>query len=145
MLNQIKRNNRIYKKKVLGRGIGSGKGGHTVGRGSKGQSSRTGHKSLIFFEGGNVPLYKRLPKYHGFKSLNKVDVQPVNVTQLQEAFEANDVVNLNTLKEKKLIKQRAVAAKILGVGEITKPLTIEGLSVSESAKSKILASKGSIK
>ena len=62
------RKNRIKKAKRLGRGYGSGVGGHTVGRGTKGQKSRSGHKSLQFFEGGNVPFFRRMPKYKGFNN-----------------------------------------------------------------------------
>ncbi|NCA93169.1 hypothetical protein EOM82_08040, partial [bacterium] len=60
------------KAKRIGRGYGSGVGGHTVGRGAKGQKSRSGHKSLVMFEGGNVPFYKRMPKYKGFNAANKI-------------------------------------------------------------------------
>ena len=73
-----KRNNRIMKGKRLGRGYGSGVGGHTVGRGTKGQKSRTGHKSLEFFEGGNVAFFRRMPKYRGFNQSMKIENDVVN-------------------------------------------------------------------
>lgn len=145
MLSTLKRTNRTYAGKRVGRGYGSGKGGHYSGRGGKGQTARTGHKSTLFFEGGNVPLFRRLPKYRGQANNMKVVASAVNVSQLEKIFANGDVVTLEVLREKNLIRKNVKAAKILGVGELTKKLSIEGLSVSESAKKKILACKGSVK
>lgn len=146
-LTTLKRNNRINPKKRLGRGYGSGKGGHTVGRGQKGQKSRTGHKSTIMFEGGNVNLYRRMPKYRGWKNrvFDQKKYEPVNVGQLEIAFDDGKVVNLESLKEKKLVKSSTKLVKVLGMGELKKSLIIEGLILSETAKKKILAVKGEVK
>jgi len=147
MLNNLKRNNRIKSKKRLGRGYGSGKGGHTVGRGQKGQKSRAGHKSLIMFEGGNVPFFRRMPKYRGQKNkvLNNEEFEVVNVSALDKAFKSGEIVNKQSLAEKKLIKKGSKLVKILGSGELTKKLTVQGIKLSSSAKEKVLASKGIIK
>ena len=147
MLKDIKRNNTIKSKKRLGRGYGSGKGGHTVGRGQKGQKSRSGHKSLIMFEGGNVPLFRRMPKYRGQKNivLNKTENEVVNVGALDKAFKEGETVDKKALKSRKLIKAGSKNVKILGFGDLTKKLTIQTIKVSDSAKKKILAQKGTIK
>ncbi|MBI2357159.1 50S ribosomal protein L15 [Candidatus Dojkabacteria bacterium] len=139
-----KRNNRTLATKRIGRGYGSGVGGHTVGRGTKGQKSRSGHKSTVFFEGGNRPFFSRIPKFKGFKS--RADkYQPVNLNVIEEEYEVGDTVNLETLKDKNLIKKTTSLVKILGVGEITKKITFESLKISETAKSKIEKAGGSIK
>lgn len=146
MLNRIpKRTNRTYKRKRIGRGYGSKVGGHTVGRGTKGQLSRTGHKSMQFFEGGQLPFYKKVPKYRGFKKSDKLNVQAVNVSVLDVEYKDGDVVSFKSLADKGLIKKNVDDIKILGNGELSKKITVEGLSVSESAKKKILDKKGSIK
>ncbi|MBU1119898.1 50S ribosomal protein L15, partial [Patescibacteria group bacterium] len=93
------------KGKRIGRGYGSGVGGHTVGRGSKGQKSRTGHKSLVFFEGGNVAFFRRMPKYKGFNQSRKIENDAVNVNTLEKEFKAGEVVSVDTLKEKGIIKK----------------------------------------
>lgn len=140
-----KRKNRKSKAKRLGRGYGSGVGGHTVGRGTKGQKSRTGHKSTLFFEGGNVPFFRRVPKYKGFKRNMKVSYQPVNVSVLSEEFKAGEKVTLESLKNKGIIKKKVENVKVLGNGNIDKKLNIEGLAVSKTAQEKILEKDGSIK
>lgn len=139
-----KRINRKYSAKRLGRGYGSGVGGHTVGRGTKGQKSRSGHKSTVFFEGGNRPFYSRIPKYKGFKS--RADkFHPVNLNIIEDEFKAGELVNLESLKEKGLVKKRTKLVKILGFGELTKKITFEGLKISETAVAKIEKAGGSIK
>ena len=140
-----KRKNRKKKGKRLGRGYGSGVGGHTVGRGTKGQKSRTGHKSLVAFEGGNVPFYKRMPKYKGFKSISKINTQVINVDTLAENFRKGAKVNAEVLKEKGLVRKNAKNIKILGRGEIEKNLIIEDLKVSPTALEKIEKAGGSVK
>lgn len=142
--NLPKRNKRVMKKKRIGRGYGSGSGGHTVGRGVKGQTSRSGHKSMVMFEGGNVPFYRRMPKYRGFTNVQKVVSQPVNLNVLEENYKAGETVSLETLREKGLIRKNTKSVKILGNGEIKKKLVISGLSLSEVAKEKVLSAKGSI-
>ena len=140
-----KRNNRTMKGKRLGRGYGSGVGGHTVGRGTKGQKSRTGHKSLVFFEGGNVAFFRRMPKYKGFNQSRKIENSPVNVEVLAKNFKDGDVVSTDVLKEKGIVKKNSEAVKILGKGEITIKLNINGIAVSSSAREKIEKVGGTIK
>lgn len=140
-----RRNKRKLSAKRIGRGYGSGVGGHTVGRGTKGQKSRTGHKSTVFFEGGNVPFFRRIPKYRGFKRTLKVHFEPVNVSTLEQEYKAGETVSLESLKEKGLIRKRSENVKILGNGEISKKLKISGLPISEVAKDKVLSAGGSVK
>jgi large subunit ribosomal protein L15 len=140
-----KRNNRTMKGKRIGRGYGSGVGGHTVGRGSKGQKSRTGHKSLEFFEGGNVAFFRRMPKYKGFNQSRKIENDAVNVNTLEKEFKAGEVVSVDTLKEKGIIKKNSQGVKILGKGEIKIKINIEGVAVSAAAKEKIVKAGGTIK
>jgi large subunit ribosomal protein L15 len=142
--NITKRTKRVGKAKRLGRGYGSGVGGHVVGRGMKGQKSRSGHKSLVFFEGGNLPFFKRIPKYKGFKRHNKVKFQSVNLSVLEENYKANEAVTIESLQEKGLVRKRTKYVKILGNGEVTKKIKIVGLPVSKSASDKVLAAGGSI-
>jgi len=139
-----RRTNRKLPSKRIGRGYGSGVGGHTVGRGTKGQKSRSGHKSTIFFEGGNVPFFRRIPKYKGFKRNNKIEYQPVNLDVLNSSFNDGEVVSVEELKNKKLIRKRTAHVKVLGYGDLTKKLKIQGLLLSKTANEKILAVGGSI-
>ncbi len=142
--NLPKRKNRIYKSKRLGRGYGCGVGGHTVGRGTKGQKSRSGHKSMLFFEGGNVPFFRRMPKFRKFFQGTKQMFTPVNVKSIEDNFKDGDIISIETLKEKKLIKARGKNVKILGFGEIKKSVTVKSLKMSNVVKEKILAAKGKI-
>lgn len=139
------RKNRTKGGKRLGRGYGSGVGGHTSTRGSKGQKSRAGHKSLIFFEGGNVPFFRRMPKFAGFNRAKKVEATAINLDIIEKNFKDGDTVSLETLKKKALIAERTVSVKILGDGEITKKIEVSGLPASENAKTKIQKAGGSIK
>jgi large subunit ribosomal protein L15 len=140
-----KRKNRKMKAKRLGRGYGSGVGGHTVGRGTKGQKSRTGHKSLVAFEGGNVPFFRRMPKLKGFKSRSKINTQVVNVATISKNFKSGEKITVEKLKEKGFIRKNAQEVKILGKGDITKKVSIEGIKISPSAKEKIEKAGGSVK
>ncbi len=140
-----RRNKRKSKSKRVGRGYGSGVGGHTAGRGTKGQKSRSGHKSTVFFEGGNVPFFRRIPKYRGFKRPYKTHFEPVNISVLEEEFKAGETVSLESLKGKGLVRKRTENVKILGNGEISKKLKISDLPISEVARDKILAAGGSVK
>ena len=145
-LNSIpKRKNRVMPGKRIGRGYGSGVGGQTVGRGTKGQKSRAGHKSTRFFEGGNVPFFRRMPKYKGFNQPQKVEAQAVNLEVLDKEFKDGDLVNLESLVSKGIARKNSKVVKILGKGEITKKLKVEGLKISESAIEKIKKAGGSIK
>ena len=135
-------NNRekINKSKIrVGRGIGSGKG-KTSGRGVKGQKSRSG-VAIKSFEGGQMPLYRRLPK-RGFKSLNKNITAVLNLSKIQNIVDKpqNKIANtldLKILKEKKLVNKKFQKLKILGAGEIKKNLEISAHFASKQALSKI--------
>ncbi len=140
-----RRNNRKMKGKRLGRGYGSGVGGHTSTRGSKGQKSRAGHKSLVAFEGGNVPFFRRMPKIAGFNKSNKIEVTAINLEVLEKNFKDGDTVSLETLKKKALIAQKTTSVKILGDGDITKKITVSELPASQSAQEKIQKAGGLIK
>ncbi len=135
------------KKKIrVGRGIGSGKG-KTSSRGHKGQKSRSG-VAIKSFEGGQMPLYRRLPK-RGFKSLNKDIIAILNLSKIQNILDKpkNDIKNnldLKILKEKKLINKKFKKLKILGSGEIKKNLEISAHFVSKQALSKIEKAGGKI-
>ena len=138
---------KINKKKIrVGRGIGSGKG-KTSSRGHKGQKSRSG-VAIKSFEGGQMPLYRRLPK-RGFKSLNKNMTAILNLSKIQKILDKskNDIKNildLKILKEKKLINKKYKKLKILGTGEINKNLEISAHFVSKQALSKIEKAGGKI-
>ena len=128
------------KRKRVGRGDSSGYG-RTAGRGEKGQSSRSGSSRRLHFEGGQTPLFRRLPK-RGFKSRNHKDYTVVNLRDLEEIFNANDVVDTAILLEKSVIPKLKYGLKILGSGDITKPLTIKADHFSVTAKTKIEAAGG---
>lgn len=140
-----RRINRKNKSKRLGRGYGSGVGGHTATRGTKGQKSRAGHKSLQFFEGGNVPFFRRMPKSRGFKKTDKIEATTINLDILEKGFNAGDTVSLESLKEKKLIAKKVENVKILSNGEITKKIVLENIPASQTAREKILKAGGTIK
>lgn len=131
------RKNRIKKSKRLGRGYGSGVGGHTVGRGTKGQKSRAGHKSLQFFEGGNVPFFRRMPKYKGFNRKFKIEAEVVSIGTLDKHFESEDTITSETLKKKGIVRKNASKIKILGNGETKKKFILENLELSKTAKEKL--------
>ena len=138
---------KINKKKIrVGRGIGSGKG-KTSSRGHKGQKSRSG-VSIKSFEGGQMPLYRRLPK-RGFKSLNKNNTAILNLSKIQQIIEKSknnikDSLDLKILKEKKLINKKFSKLKILGTGEIKKNIEISAHFASKQALSKIEKAGGKI-
>lgn len=119
----------------IGRGEGSGKGG-TSGRGHKGQKSRSGSGPYIGFEGGQLPLYRKLPRWKGFKNFFKVRYNCLNLDSIDSKFKDGDVVNLDSLKETGLIKKDCLV-KVLGKGEIKKKLIIQAHKFSEEAKEKI--------
>ena len=121
-----------------GRGHGSGND-KTAGKGHKGQKARSG-APRIGFEGGQMPLYRRLPK-RGFKNRNTLDIEAININEL-EKFENDTVVTIELLMENGVIKSPKDGVKILGNGELTKKLTVKANAFSESAKSKIEALGG---
>ena len=118
--------------------------GKTAGRGMNGQKSRAGGGKGPRFEGGQTPLAMRLPKLPGFKNRNRVEYLPVNVSRLEEKFEAGDVVDGESLKAKGIIKHADALVKVLGDGDITKALTVKVDKVSASAKAKIEAAGGKV-
>ncbi|HOO27900.1 MAG TPA: 50S ribosomal protein L15 [Lachnospiraceae bacterium] len=121
-----------------GRGHGSGNG-KTAGKGHKGQKARSG-APRVGFEGGQMPLYRRLPK-RGFKNRNSKEIIAVNMSVL-EMFEDGATVSVDTLKEKGIVKNPRDGVKILGNGELTKKLTVQANAFSASAKEKIEALGG---
>jgi large subunit ribosomal protein L15 len=123
----------IHKKRRVGRGNGSG-WGKTCGRGSDGQNSRSGGGVRPGFEGGQMPLIRRLPK-RGFTNIFRKEFLPVNVSALESFTEAE--ITLELLKQKGLIKSTNVKVKILGNGELTKKLLVKAHAFSKSAKEKI--------
>ncbi|MEI6055018.1 MAG: 50S ribosomal protein L15 [Lentisphaerota bacterium] len=129
-----------HRRKRVGRGDASG-WGKTAGRGDKGQSSRSGSGYRPYFEGGQIPLFRRLPK-RGFKSLNPNIYTVINVASLEEAFNAADTVDKAVLHAKNLIPKKKRSLKILGNGDITKALTVKANFFSATAKSKIEAAGG---
>ncbi|HVJ47518.1 50S ribosomal protein L15 [Desulfitobacterium sp.] len=127
--------------KRLGRGIGSGTG-KTAGRGHKGQNARSGGGVRPGFEGGQIPLARRMPK-RGFTNIFKKEYVILNVRDL-ERFDNNAVVNYESLFELGLIKTIKDGVKILGTGEITKALTVKVDKVSPAAAEKIVAAGGKV-
>jgi len=126
--------------KRLGRGIGSGLG-KTGGRGVKGQNSRSGGGVRRGFEGGQMPLYRRLPKF-GFTSRKSLVTTEIRLSDLMKV--EGDVVDLNSLKAANVISSQIEFAKIMLAGEINKPVTIRGIRVSKGAKTAIEAAGGKI-
>jgi large subunit ribosomal protein L15 len=137
--------------KRVGRGLGSGKGRYS-GRGIKGQKSRSGsHKMPAGFEGGQMPIDMRLGKLRGNTSADAMPIgpfrtysQPVNLRDLDARFEKGDEVTPETLKAKRLIRKVSVDVKVLGVGELSKALTVSAHGFSKTAKEKIEAAGGTV-
>ena len=125
--------------KRLGRGVGSGLG-KTSGKGHKGAKARSGGGKRPGFEGGQMPLYRRVPK-KGFTNIFRTEYATVNVGQL-EVFDNGAVVTAAMLKEAKIIRKTLDGVKILGNGELTKKLTVEAAKFTASAKEKIEALGG---
>ncbi|MDG6881584.1 50S ribosomal protein L15 [Phocoenobacter uteri] len=129
-----------HSSKRLGRGIGSGLG-KTGGRGHKGQKSRTGGGVRRGFEGGQMPLYRRLPKF-GFTSLKSLRTAEIRLDELVKV--EGDVVTLDTLKAANLVTKDILAAKVILSGKIEKAVTVKGLRITKGAKAAIEAAGGSI-
>ena len=125
--------------KRLGRGVGSGLG-KTSGKGHKGAKARSGGGKRPGFEGGQMPLYRRVPK-KGFTNIFRTEYAEVNVGEL-EVFTEGTVVNTELLKAAGIVKKTLDGVKILGTGELTKKLTVEAAKFTESAKEKIEAVGG---
>ncbi|MBE6389683.1 MAG: 50S ribosomal protein L15 [Lentisphaerae bacterium] len=129
-------------RKRVGRGDSSGYG-KTAGRGEKGQKSRSGATIRPFFEGGQIPLFRRLPK-RGFKNADRIIYALVNLDVLESNFQSGEVVELATLHEKKLLRKGDTIVKILANGEITKALTVKAAKFSAAAAAKIQAAGGTV-
>ncbi len=129
--------------KRLGRGYGSGKGGHTSSRGQKGQRARTGSKVPLWFEGGSLPLSKRIPMWRGkgrFKSL--ISTAELTMSDLNK-IELTDIT-LDSLKLNRIIDKRFKRAKVISKGKLNKKVNLKGIGVSESARKEIEALGGVI-
>ena len=124
----------------VGRGPGSGNG-KTAGKGHKGQNARSGGGVRPGFEGGQLPLYRKLPK-RGFNNKFATVYAIVNVSDLEKSFENGDVVTLETLLAKRVIRKAYDGLKVLGNGELTKKLTVQAAAFSAGAKEKIVAAGG---
>ena len=139
-MNILRNNTKLKRpKKRLGRGIGSGKG-KTSGRGVKGQKSRSG-VAIKSFEGGQMPLYRRLPK-RGFNPINKKKIAKINLDQLQDfvdkkKIDPSNLINLESLKKNNIINKSYLMFKVLGNGKLTSKIDIEVDYSSISAKEKI--------
>ena len=146
-LNELRDNPNARKSRTrVGRGIGSGKG-KTAGRGHKGQKSRSG-VAIKSFEGGQMPLYRRLPK-RGFKSLNKKNLAIFNLSKIETINKnkldlSKNKINLDFLHKVKLVNKRYSKLKILGTGELKLKLEIETNFISKSAKDKVEKAGGKV-
>ena len=129
------------KRKRIGRGTGSGHG-KTATKGHKGQKARSGGSIKAGFEGGQMPLQRRLPK-RGFTPFDRVEYSLVNISQL-DIYESGSVIDVISLISKGLIKSDRFAVKILGNGDITKSFKVSANKFSQSAKDKIIAAGGSV-
>ncbi len=135
----------VKKRKRIGRGEGTGRGG-TATKGMNGQRSRSGFKSRAWFEGGQMPLQRRVPK-RGFTNIFKITYQPVNVDKLQKLVDSKkikDTVNAEVLFNNGIIKKLNSPFKILGQGELKAKLNVEATYFSKSAKEKIEAVGGQL-
>jgi large subunit ribosomal protein L15 len=129
-----------HKRKRIGRGLGSGHG-RTAGKGSKGQLARAGRHIRPGFEGGQNPLIKRLPEKRGFTNIFRVEYATINITVLNR-FEADSEVTLQQFVEEGLVKSLKKPIKILGDGELLKPLTVSAHKFTQTARTKIEAAGG---
>tara|TARA_B100000575_G_scaffold278378_1_gene265629 strand:- start:372 stop:806 length:435 start_codon:yes stop_codon:yes gene_type:complete len=132
---------RVTRRKRVGRGIGSGLG-KTGGRGHKGQTSRSGGSIRPGFEGGQMPLQKRLPKY-GFTSRIASVTSQVTLSELDSIDEK--VINLEVLKSNGIISNLTAKVKVFSSGQITKPVVLEGIAVTNGAREAIVSAGGTIK
>ena len=129
----------VSERSRVGRGHASGNG-KTAGRGHKGQKARSGGSTRLGFEGGQMPLYRRIPK-RGFKNYNYKEIIGINVSKL-DVFENGTEVTVETLIEAGIVKNPRDGVKILGDGELTKKLTVKVNAFSKSAEEKITAAGG---
>ena len=130
----------VKERKRIGRGAASGQG-KTAGTGHKGQKARSGSGAHIGFEGGQMPLQRRIPK-RGFNNIFAKEIATVNVAAIDKKFEDGATVTIEALVESGLVKKALDGVKVLGQGEITKKLTVQANAFSASAKAKIEAAGG---
>ncbi len=128
--------------KRVGRGPGSGLG-KTSGKGHKGQKARSGYKTNLWREGGQMPILRRIPK-RGFSNVNRTEYQVINVADLDAKFSAGDEITIETLKAKKLVRTVRKPVKVLGSGELKASLTLKVHAASQSAIEKITAAGGKV-
>jgi len=140
----------VTRKTRVGRGIAAGKG-KTAGRGTKGQKSRAGASIPAWFEGGQTPLHIRIPKLRGFRNINDIQYEVVNVGAISAAIETGKLevqkgapvtVNADTLKQAGLVRRDRLPLKILGMGEVTTTLFVLADAFTKSAREKIEAAGG---
>lgn len=143
LLNKLEKTT-TKKKKRLGRGYGSGKGGHTTNRGMKGQKSRVGSKIPLWFEGGQLPLIRRIPMLRGKGRFKQV--RPVAEITFSDINKFDfDVLSLDTLKANRIIDSRFEQAKIIKSGKLKKKITVKGIKVTAGAAKVIKDLGGTIK
>ncbi len=130
-----------HRRKRVGRGYGSGLGGHESGRGTKGQNSRSGGGVRLGFEGGQTPIWMRFPK-RGFRNYTRKEYACVNVDTLGERFDKNATIDLQSLLTAGIVKGRIDRIKILGRGELSKPLVVQAHHFTAEARRKIEAAGG---
>ena len=142
-LEEVMRNGvRRKKRKRIGRGPGSGQG-KTAGKGQKGQKSRSGYSRRYAFEGGQMPIARRVPK-KGFNNKWRVEYEVINLDQIDSRFAEGATVSPATIREAGLLKNSSARIKILGRGELTKKVTVEAHGFSATARSQIEASGGKV-
>ncbi|PIY80578.1 MAG: 50S ribosomal protein L15 [Candidatus Pacebacteria bacterium CG_4_10_14_0_8_um_filter_42_14] len=131
------------RKKRLGRGYGSGKGGHTSGRGTKGQKSRSGSKVPLWFEGGQLALIKRMPMLRGKSRLKSFDrIAMITLTDLNR-MKATDI-SFETLKLEGVVSRAARSAKVVNTGKLERKITLTGIKTTASARQQVEAAGGSV-
>ncbi len=134
----------VKTKRRRGRGAAAGRGGHTAGRGHNGARSRSGHKRRDWFEGGQMPINRRLPK-RGFTNIWREDVQIINIADLERLVDGGTDVNRETCVASGLVKTTRLPVKLLGDGEVTIAYNVDLDAVSASAKEKIEKAGGTVK
>jgi large subunit ribosomal protein L15 len=141
-LDTLKSTSKTRARKRVGRGDGSGSG-TTCGRGTKGAGARSGHSQRLFFEGGQIPFIRRIPK-RGFKNPNHKVMNVINVGLLAELFNEGEEVTKEMMRGRGLLAKKLEGVKVLGTGEISFPLTVKADAFSESARKKIEAAGGTV-
>ena len=134
-----------HRRRRVGCGYAAGQG-KTCGRGTKGQKSRAGWGGKLYFQGGNLPFYRRLPfrRGEGMNSINRLEYNELNLADLQRCFAANEEASPAAMIDKNMLGKKNYPVVVLGSGEITIPLTVKVHRVSKTAKAKIEAAGGSV-